>query len=134
MDFLPDNLWPHDAQLINPEIKNYWNSSDAFISRDLINYPANHLGPAELEDYVKSFAEFHKTKFSSIKGEELKKQNLPLIHDVGRASEQEPRLLEIEYGSKNASYSITLVGKGVCFDSGGLNLKKRGNKNLEFNN
>ena len=94
-----------------------------FISRDLINYPANHLGPSELEDYVKSFAEFHKTKFSSIKGEELKIQNLPLIHDVGRASEQAPRLLEIEYGKKNASYSITLVGKGVCFDSGGLNLK-----------
>ena len=94
-----------------------------FISRDLINYPANHLGPSELEDYVKSFAEFHKTKFSSIKGEKLKKQNLPLIHDVGRASEQAPRLLEIEYGRKNASYSITLVGKGVCFDSGGLNLK-----------
>ena len=94
-----------------------------FISRDLINYPANYLGPSELEDYVKSFAEFHKTKFSSIKGEELKKQNLPLIHDVGRASEQAPRLLEIEYGRKNASYNITLVGKGVCFDSGGLNLK-----------
>ena len=93
-----------------------------FITRDLINAPANYLGPSELEAYVKSFANYHGLNFSSIRGAELKKANLPLIHDVGRASAETPRLLEIRYGGKG-SFSVTLVGKGVCFDSGGLNLK-----------
>ena len=94
-----------------------------YIARDLINSPANNMGPQEIEDYAKSFADFHQASFSSICGEGLLKENLPLIYSVGKASEQKPRLLEITHGTADAKLSITLVGKGVCFDTGGLNLK-----------
>ena len=94
-----------------------------YIARDLINSPANKMGPSELEDYAKSFADFHQANFSSICGEELIKENLPLIYSVGKASEREPRLIEITHGTADERFSITLVGKGVCFDTGGLNLK-----------
>ena len=94
-----------------------------YIARDLINSPANKMGPSELEDYAKSFADFHQANFLSICGESLIKENLPLIYSVGKASEREPRLIEINHGMADARFSITLVGKGVCFDTGGLNLK-----------
>ena len=94
-----------------------------YIARDLINSPANYLGPSKLEEYAKSFSDFHEARFSSICGEELLKKNLPLIYNVGKASEQEPRLIEINHGKEEAKFSLTLIGKGVCFDTGGLNLK-----------
>ena len=94
-----------------------------FIARDLINSPANYLGPLELEEYASNFADFHQMSFSTIRGADLIGENLPLIHDVGRASEQEPRLIEMEWGKEKGAFGVTLVGKGVCFDSGGLNLK-----------
>ena len=101
----------------------FYLAESEYIARDLINSPANFLGPSELQDYAKSFSEYHKTSFSSILGTQLKKENLPLIHEVGRASVKEPRLIEIRYGRNDSPFSITIVGKGVCFDSGGLNLK-----------
>jgi leucyl aminopeptidase len=92
------------------------------LARDLINTPANDMGPAELEDAAKSLAEKHGAKINTIVGEELLKQNFPLIYAVGRASPRAPRLIDITWGDAKAP-KITLVGKGVCFDTGGLDIK-----------
>jgi len=97
-------------------------SKAAFIARDLINIPANDLGPDEFENYVLKFAKERKMTCKSIVGDELLKQNFPMIHAVGRASEQAPRLLDLSWGPKNAP-KVTLVGKGVTFDTGGLSIK-----------
>ena len=114
-------------KLIGSPVRNHekfiYLTESEYIARDLINSPANHMGPSELEDYAKSFADFHHASFSSICGEGLIKENLPLIYSVGKASERKPRLIDITHGTADAKFSITLVGKGVCFDSGGLNLK-----------
>jgi leucyl aminopeptidase len=92
------------------------------LARDLINTPANDLGPAELEEAAGALAARHGATFRSIVGEELLAQNFPLIHAVGRASTRAPRLIDITYGNPGAP-KVTLVGKGVCFDTGGLDLK-----------
>ncbi len=90
--------------------------------RDLVNIPANDMGPDELESATKMLCKTHETKLKTIKDEALLKQNFPMIHDVGRASTRRPRLLDFTWG--NAKHpKITLVGKGVCFDTGGLDLK-----------
>ena len=91
------------------------------LTRDLINTPTSDLGPAELEDAVRKLAEIHGANVSSIVGDDLLAQNFPLIHAVGRASASAPRLIDLRWGG--AGPSLTLVGKGVCFDTGGLNLK-----------
>jgi leucyl aminopeptidase len=95
-----------------------------FLARDLINTPTNDLGPAELEDAARKLAERFGAKFSSIVGEDLLKQNFPLIHAVGRAADQanSPRLIDFRWGNPSHS-KVTLVGKGVCFDTGGLDIK-----------
>jgi len=93
-----------------------------FLTRDLINTPANDLGPEELENAVRSLAKSHKAKVSVIKGDALLKQNFPMIHAVGRASISPPRLVDMHWGSQKDP-KITLVGKGVSFDTGGLNIK-----------
>jgi leucyl aminopeptidase len=93
-----------------------------FLARDLINTPANDMGPAELAEAARLLAEHHGAKFSQIVGDALLKANYPLIHAVGRASPRAPRLIDFSWGPKNAP-KVTLVGKGVCFDSGGLDLK-----------
>ena len=93
-----------------------------FIVRDLINLPANILNPEYFENYVKKFSNFHNIKLKVVFGNDLKK-NFPLIHEVGKASSKKPRLLELTYKGSSKSFNITLIGKGVCFDSGGLNLK-----------
>ena len=97
------------------------------LARDLINTPANDLGPAELEAAARALAKRHGAKFRSIVGDDLLKQNFPLIHAVGRAadSNRAPRLLELRWG-KAGDPKVTLVGKGVCFDTGGLDLKPSG--------
>ena len=92
------------------------------IVRDLINTPTNDLGPDELEAATKSIAKKFKAKVSVIKGEDLLKKNFPMIHAVGRASNKAPRLIDLKWGKANHK-KITLVGKGVCFDTGGLNIK-----------
>jgi leucyl aminopeptidase len=94
------------------------------LARDLINTPANDMGPADLETAANALAKQHGAKFRSIVGEALRKQNFPLIHAVGRAADRSraPRLIELRWG-KSDNPKVTLVGKGVCFDTGGLDLK-----------
>jgi leucyl aminopeptidase len=89
--------------------------------RDLINTPAEDMGPSQLEAVVGTLAKTHKAKLSVTKGSALQK-GFPLIHAVGRASDDAPRLLDMTWGPARAP-RITLVGKGVCFDTGGLDLK-----------
>ncbi|MBY6044328.1 leucyl aminopeptidase family protein [Phaeobacter italicus] len=92
-----------------------------FLTRDLINTPAGDMGPDELEAAARDLADQHKARFTVIQDEDLLQQNLPMIHAVGRASDRRPRLIDIKWG--NSGPTLTLVGKGVCFDTGGLNLK-----------
>jgi leucyl aminopeptidase len=92
------------------------------LARDLINTPANDMGPAELEEAAHSLAERHGATARSVVGDDLLAQNFPLIHAVGRASPRAPRLIDVAWGDP-AAPKITLVGKGVCFDTGGLDLK-----------
>jgi len=92
------------------------------LARDLINTPANDMGPKQLEAALRKLAKTHETNLSVIRGDNLLKKNLPLVHAVGRASDQAPRLLDMKWGNVRAP-KVTLVGKGVCFDTGGLNIK-----------
>ena len=91
---------------------------------DLINTPTNDLGPAELEKQAAKIAAEFSMDFKVITGNDLLSENFPMIHTVGRASASEPRLIELRYGTEGPK--ICLVGKGVCFDTGGLNLKPAG--------
>ncbi|MEX0304835.1 MAG: M17 family metallopeptidase [Leisingera sp.] len=91
------------------------------LTRDLINTPASDMGPDELQAAALGLAAEFGAKSSVIAGEELLEQNFPLIHTVGRASDRAPRLIDLRWGSTGPK--LTLVGKGVCFDTGGLNLK-----------
>jgi len=94
----------------------------AVLARDLINTPANDMGPAELADAAKHVAARHGARFSCIVGEELVRANFPLVHAVGMASTRAPRLIDFSWGDP-AHPKVTLVGKGVCFDTGGLDIK-----------
>ena len=102
--------------------KTLYLAESEFIVRDLINLPANILNPDYFESYVKKFSNFHDIKLKVVFGNDLKK-NFPLIHEVGKASSKKPRFLELTHKGSSKSLNITLIGKGVCFDSGGLNLK-----------
>lgn len=93
-----------------------------FLVRDLINKPTSDLGPKELAEVVELLAKTHKAQFKQWVGDELLNDNFPAIHAVGRASKSAPRLLSLTWGDEN-NPAITLVGKGVCFDSGGLDIK-----------
>jgi leucyl aminopeptidase len=90
-------------------------------ARDLINTPANDLGPAELAQVAGDLAKRFDAAFTVISGEELKLRNYPLIHAVGAGSPRQPRLIDLRWGKSGPR--VTLVGKGVCFDSGGLDIK-----------
>jgi leucyl aminopeptidase len=92
------------------------------LARDLINTPANDMGPAELADAARALATRHSATFRVIVGENLLTENFPLIHAVGRAADRAPRLVDIAWGNP-AHAKITLIGKGVCFDTGGLDIK-----------
>ena len=94
----------------------------AMLARDLVNTPSNDMGPAELALAAQTLAERFGASFTCIVGEGLLQQNFPLIHAVGMASSRAPRLIEVIWGDP-AHPKVTLVGKGVCFDSGGLDLK-----------
>ena len=96
-------------------------AENLFLARDLVNTPANEMGPAELEAAVRAFALSQGAKISVVSGAALAK-NYPLIAAVGAGSPRSPRLIELTWGRPNAR-RVTLVGKGVCFDSGGLDLK-----------
>ena len=93
-----------------------------WFARDLINTPASDMGPAELEAAARMLAERHRASISVTTGNELLKNNFPMIHAVGRASPKAPRLIDITWGSPDAP-KITLVGKGITFDTGGLDIK-----------
>ncbi|HXJ01647.1 MAG TPA: leucyl aminopeptidase family protein [Micropepsaceae bacterium] len=93
-----------------------------FLGRDLINTPSNDMGPAELEQAACSLAEKFGARLTVITGDALLGANYPMIHAVGRASVREPRLIDLVWG-EDRHPKVTLVGKGVCFDTGGLDLK-----------
>ncbi|MDP3561446.1 MAG: leucyl aminopeptidase family protein [Legionellaceae bacterium] len=93
-----------------------------FLTRDLINTPTNDLGPKQLANVIDNLAKKHDAVFQQWVGDELLRDNFPAIHAVGRASASEPRLLSLTWGNEDHP-RVTLVGKGVCFDSGGLDLK-----------
>ena len=93
-----------------------------YSARHLINTPAADMGPAALEAVVQRLAKAHKAKLSVISGDDLLAQNYPMIHAVGRAAQEAPRFLDLVWGDE-AAPKLTLIGKGVCFDTGGLNLK-----------
>jgi leucyl aminopeptidase len=92
------------------------------LTRDLINTAANDMGPAELEGAVRDLGARHGADVKAIVGDDLLKQNFPLVHAVGRAAERAPRLIDLTWGEADHP-RVTLVGKGVCFDSGGLDIK-----------
>lgn len=117
---------PVKAQLVRPE--NVDRSSlerlvaGCFLARDLVNTPVNDMGPAELEAAFRALAERHEASVSTIEGDALLDRKFPMIHAVGRASASAPRLLDMQWGAADAP-KVTLVGKGVCFDTGGLDIK-----------
>lgn len=92
------------------------------LARDLINTPAGDMGPAELAEAARAIALIGGAEFSCIIGEELLERNYPMIHAVGRASHRLPRLIDMRWGNPKHP-KLTLVGKGVCFDTGGLDIK-----------
>ena len=92
-----------------------------FLARDLVNTPANDMGPAELAAAGRKLAAAHGAKIGVVKGASLKR-GFPLIEAVGRGSPRPPCLIDLTWGKPNAP-RVTLVGKGVCFDSGGLDIK-----------
>jgi leucyl aminopeptidase len=92
------------------------------LARDLINTPANDMGPEELALAAERLAQRFGADFHCVAGDDLKRQNFPLIHAVGMASPRAPRLIDMTWGDP-AHPKVTLVGKGVCFDTGGLDLK-----------
>ena len=91
------------------------------LTRTLINTPASDMGPPDLEQAARDLADTHDAKIEVTVGEDLLKANLPMIHTVGRAADRAPRLIDMRWGETGPT--LTLVGKGVCFDTGGLNLK-----------
>jgi leucyl aminopeptidase len=111
-------VWPKDADRAAVERT----TDGLFLARNLINTPSADMGPAELADAVLQLAARHQAKFEVIEGDDLLARNYPLVHAVGRASARAPRLVDLTWGKPDAP-KVTLVGKGVCFDSGGLDLK-----------
>jgi leucyl aminopeptidase len=93
-----------------------------YFGRDLINTPANDLGPAELEAAARELANTFNGNIKVTEGSSLLSDNFPLIHAVGRASDRLPRLIDLTWGSERAP-KVTIIGKGICFDTGGLDIK-----------
>ncbi|MBX7146928.1 MAG: leucyl aminopeptidase family protein [Alphaproteobacteria bacterium] len=117
-------LWPKNCD--SHKVLNL--ASAIFLVRDLINTPAEDMGPAHIAEEAKKITLQYKAKISVITGDDLLKKNYPAIHAVGRASDRAPRLIDINWG--NRGKKIVLVGKGVCFDTGGLDIKSASNMQL----
>jgi leucyl aminopeptidase len=115
---------PAELQVVpSPGVKAALEMSDAiYLVRDLVNTPAEDLGPEQLADHVRQQAELFGGSFDEWIGDELLEHNFPAIHAVGRAAQRAPRLLEITWGNPRHP-RIAIAGKGVCFDSGGLDIK-----------
>jgi leucyl aminopeptidase len=92
------------------------------LARDLINTPSNDMGPAELEEAARALAGRHGAQVRTIVGDDLLNEGFPLVHAVGRAAARAPRLVDISWGDPGHP-KVALVGKGVCFDTGGLDIK-----------
>ncbi|MEN5084612.1 leucyl aminopeptidase family protein [Bosea sp. TWI1241] len=92
------------------------------LGRDLVNTPASDLGPAEIEAAIRDLADTFGAEVESVVGDDLLAAGFPMVHAVGRASPRAPRLVSLRWGAPDAP-KVTLVGKGVAFDTGGLNLK-----------
>jgi leucyl aminopeptidase len=90
--------------------------------RDLVNTPAGDMGPEAIEAAARELAKAHGATVKVVAGEKLLKEDFPAVHAVGRAAAEAPRVIEIEWGEKEHP-RLALVGKGVCFDTGGLNIK-----------
>lgn len=90
--------------------------------RDLINTPPQHMGPASIEAAVQTLAQTYDADLSVVVGDDLLKENYPMVHAVGRAGPEAPRIMELSWGNPDHP-ELALVGKGVAFDTGGLNLK-----------
>jgi leucyl aminopeptidase len=114
----PTLLWPAEAhdKAVTADLE------AASMLRNLINTPANDLGTDELADIAKQLSKTHKAKIKIIKDEELIKKNFPMIYTVGQASPRRPQLVDITWGKKSDP-KVTIVGKGIIYDTGGLNLK-----------
>lgn len=121
----PVLVWPDAAD--RPQVKRTVKA--ATLVRDLVNTPAADMGPEELAGAASALAERHGARMHIIVGEALLQENYPMIHSVGRASTRPPRLIDLRWGDEQAP-KVTLVGKGVCFDSGGLDLKTSANMKL----
>ena len=93
-----------------------------YFGRDLINIPANDFGPAELEAAARELGVEHGAIIKVTEGSSLLSDNFPMIHAVGRASDRSPRLIDLRFGPEHAP-KVTIVGKGICFDTGGLDIK-----------
>ena len=115
---VPRLAWPAgvDRARVLAEVEAVW------LGRDLINTPASDLGPEDLEHAVREMALRHGAEVRAIVGDDLLAQNFPLIHAVGRASTRAPRLIDLTWGAEGAP-KVTLVGKGIVFDTGGLDIK-----------
>ena len=115
-------VWPEHAD--RKEVEHL--SRGIFLARDLINTPCEDMGPQDLARAVVAVAKEFDAKCTVISGGDLLKQNYPTIHAVGRASDRPPCLIDLRWGDEKAP-KVTLVGKGVCFDTGGLDLKPPAN-------
>jgi leucyl aminopeptidase len=114
------------APAVNADMTYVANAAEALhMARDWINTPAGDFGPAELSAAARQVARRHQAEFKEWVGEELLTENFPAIHAVGRAASQAPRLIEVRSTPPDSESwpRLTLVGKGVCFDSGGLDIK-----------
>jgi leucyl aminopeptidase len=109
---------PPNADLVYAEAA----ASATSFARDLINTPANDMGPAELADAATELASRFGARSRVLVGEELRTHDFPLIYAVGAGSPRAPRLVDMRWGEPRG-VRVTLVGKGVCFDTGGLDLK-----------
>jgi leucyl aminopeptidase len=112
-------IWPEKADKASVQAT----AEAVFLVRDLVNTPANDLGPAEIENAGGNLiSSFNNASIKVITGEDLLKQNYPAIYEVGKASPREPRLIDIRWGNEKHPM-VTLIGKGVVFDTGGLDIK-----------
>ncbi|HVJ50953.1 MAG TPA: leucyl aminopeptidase family protein [Aliidongia sp.] len=111
-------VWPAEADRAEVEAL----AEAASLARDLINTPAEDMGPAELAAAAEALAKKHGAECTLIVGNDLLAQNYPTIHAVGRGSARAPRLIDLRWGDP-AAPKLTLIGKGVCFDTGGYDLK-----------
>ena len=127
-DFLEPNKVP-ELSVAESDLGYIQAYVDSFtLVRDMVNTPANHMMPQDLSDVAQEIAQQHQAEFGEIVGDDLLTEGFPAIHAVGRASEHPPRLIRLQWTHESSSADnelplLTLVGKGVCFDTGGLDLK-----------